>query len=67
MLQESGLYIVGDPDDIAVDNPHFLSLKDENINILFEPMTQAGMVDLDGELKNEEWCKNSKRCKRRRD
>ena len=62
MLQESGLYLVDEPEDIPIDNRHFVSLKDENINIIYEPMTQAGMVDLDGELQNKEWCKDRGMC-----
>lgn len=40
----------------------FINYKNNSIPLTLEPMKYNGMVDLDGELKNETWCKNRGMC-----
>ena len=66
MEMESGIFIVEYPNNIneesIVNNLQFINYKNKNVSLFDEPLKYNGMVDLDGELKNNEWCKNRGMC-----
>jgi len=66
MEMESGLFIVDYVNNIneepLINNLQFINYKNKNVSLFDEPMKYDGMVDLDGEMKNTEWCKNRGMC-----
>lgn len=66
MEMESGLFVVdyvaNKNDEPIINNLQFINYKNKNVSLFDEPMKYNGMVDLDGELKNNEWCKNRGMC-----
>lgn len=57
---ESGIFIIDDK--FNINNPQFINYKNKNVSLFDEPMKYNGMMDLDGEMKNIEWCKNRGMC-----
>lgn len=66
MEMESGLfiesYVANKNDEPIINNLQFINYKNNSLPLTLEPMKYNGMVDLDGELKNETWCKNRGMC-----
>lgn len=48
--------------DTKIQNATFINYKNKNVSLFDEPMKYSGALDLDGEMKNAEWCRDRGMC-----